>query len=333
MLKKLNISIILTITIVMLSITSIFAWYYGGDKIEKLILVTDSEEIEAKIYLGNDTNKDGVLEQIGEVNNTSNLRVDNINNYYTSLDQNVTTEHNEFTLDSMLTYKIVVLNPSLTESYKINMSLSSLSKYLNDTLLSDTNINHYITNYETGKSLPDLSTYFALNSARLTFKLVDLKVNIYGSEDESTDNSIDSGYPIHISSSEGLDSLDDIENINQFNSTEMALYEISNNENVVNEVILKKDNLLEIDFKLKYNLSSEGTKAYNEVLYEIYSNKVASYFNEENETSKPKTKEYIDFFARSESRFMIGDEKTFSFNIDYFQVTAIQIPKSGGIYD
>ncbi len=318
--KKINI-ILLIISFILL-VTSAYAWYHTGVKSENVILVTGSKEIVAEMYLGNDTDKDGVLESI-DTSSTGNNRFDILNNYYTKLDKKAITNHKDFIKDSALTFKVVIINQNLETDCSVDFRLASLLNYLNETMLNTSNIDHY-KEFGNLDSI-DLS-YLANNSARLTFKLNDLDLNIYNLE-SSTSDLEQINYKTLVKSSSNSE-VELISDINEANKTEFAIYEISNGESIVDDVVLGAKELLEIDFKLTYNLNTKGDVTYKNYLTNIYQDSLASSF-----TSNKEVLDYIDYYTKIESRFMIGDNLEFKFNIDYFEVIAVQLPNNGGIYD
>lgn len=232
--KKLILATVALVAALAFACAAVFAWIVmDGDR--SLLITNGDSDIEAALYLGNDDNRDGVL----ETNNATveDSRSGRISAYYTELDVESLTMHDNLLVGESITFKAVVINPNTAEyDVTVSISFSALIQYIVDAVPADQNIPDSFAN-----------DIFTDHSMRLLFTLENIGANVYTGADG---DGFAAGYNTLLAD-------------RAVAFADKSLWEVSAGERFA-EIRLCPGELLEIDFKLVYiQLTEERAQDYS----------------------------------------------------------------------
>ncbi len=260
--KNLIMYILVVIMAVTLVITGAFAWFASGNKeADSLVIYTGDIDLDFDFKIGIDNNKDGTLDfyekESGDIVNEESSR-EEINDYlYKTLNKDTITTQDQLSVGSLLTYKATIHNPntSLTNAL-ISMSFSDLEEYYYDLM---------------GVSEDEWFDILQKNTGRIMYTLKNIKVKVYTNIGD-TEGNLNSGYNKLVASSVTSDTTDNevtfIDKVNDLGGdnekNNINVWEISNQEEFVNNILVKVDELVEITFQLECLSTSEIVGGYAE---------------------------------------------------------------------
>lgn len=269
---KLITSIVVLITAFAVVVTGAYAWFAtGGGAGNTVISVTGNVDLDVALFIGRDTNRDGVLEP-NDPNRNYATRSEVIDGYYYEVQKDAVSEHYDYTTGNYLSYKAVIENKiNKGVPARVTLSFSELESYF------FSYIDEYFASLNGVKgrlpaeSMGDLLGY---HTARILFSLVRPTIRIYSANDSGS-NSIREGYGKLIKSSLLSETGDNValieNNANLGESIENEYYPIwglSAGENLTDEIYLNVGELMEIDFAI-YGLQLKDVFEG----YQIYSKK------------------------------------------------------------
>lgn len=261
--KKINYQLISSITALVmclaLTITVSFAWFFSTNSINSTILMYSGDiNLKSSLYIGYDKEKDGILEPVSELLIEPKSRTADLLNYYIAVDKNYPggneydeiNNHSRCIEGTYLTYKMIFINSSTNKNdATVAISFANLESYFYEYL--DVYINNGPLTLYSRKNRFSENLYEVLgkNSARILFALDGFTAKNYTGESE---DDFTKGFNNLVASSVE-DDYNDNPNIRQIemSTDQIYLWDASREENIVDGIIIKIGELVEIDFRLK----------------------------------------------------------------------------------
>jgi|GEM_PF-3885705 len=350
--KNLLLSLI-TIFMSLLLLGSVtFAWIavVHGRSADTFIAETGDIDLTANIYIGSDEDKDGTLDY--RLDNGGNpipvTRAQNLEYYYTACSKNLINQYTSCAPGTSVTLKIIVENSNDKNDTGADVSiyLSEMESYFYQC------INAYMATVDfadvasggTLANATELNSVLGANSTRLMFLINNLTARIYSPAEGSADNSLTTGYDTLLKSSVGSECIGSVTAIGALNSAASLsptalsyhLWSFGSEENIIDNIVLDKGQLMEIDMQLSCILSEELDVYINlaEVDYAAKAEYLVSQYCTANSITattadiKSLAADYISQMAGQELSYIVtheeGVEKSLDFSVDKIFVIGTQ---------
>ncbi|NCA91883.1 hypothetical protein EOM82_01340 [bacterium] len=313
--KKIGLSIFAILGALIVLTTAVFAWFVGsGAPSDSFLQYSGELNFNVGFFRGIDNNRDGRLDaaynslgsMVYEKNFTDPISGitypksprEEITTYmYEEIDKLSGASYEEYISGTSIILKLIIENPKSSDSdAKISVCFSNLSDYFFGS-----------KNLDEEELLQILKRY----TARIMFKIEDIVIRTYKSD--GIDGGIDYGYPNLSGSSVNTEyggEIRQIEELNTYGKDSFYLWEVSENQKFVENVILNKGELMEIDFYLAC--------MQNEEIYQNYTAYWQNYILN-NPLLSSEDIEFINYMSRKELAYLVSDDSEnleLNFSID-----------------
>lgn len=323
--KKLGLLILVMFVAVALVSTAIYAWFSsGGMPSDSFVQYTGEVDLNVALFRGIDINRDGKLDTNYDENNNhiyekagtdpvTGLPVqksprNQITKYlYEEIDRIEGATYEEYISGTSILLKLAVENPNSSDSdAQIALCFSNLSNYFFESQgLSELQITQILKTY----------------TARIMFKIEGITARTY--KQSGAGGNFVMGYNTLTGSSVSSEQVENIRQINTLNSygkTSLYLWEVSESQKFVENIKVKKGEMLEIDFKLSCMQTEE--------IYNNYSAYWQNYI-----LAHPSLTEeeilFINTMSRRELAYLVSDDTEnveLNFTINKLYVYGEQMP-------